>query len=180
PVADRVHLELVVAFDVVEVARPVPAVVVGDGGAVETGRGPDAGEGDEVGVDLRAVEIIQVARVARAGGTGHRGIDRMLVGPGGESASGVDHPEDRVHPYEIPRVDRLAAVERIAHQALRIDGVHAAVVPAVGRRAIVDAIELRLVEVVALFVFRASAARLTGDAAAMEHTIAGVLGRRGE
>src|SRR6185437_6645095 len=180
PVAHGVHFELIVALDVVEVPGPVAAVVVADGGAVHPGGGPDARQRNQVGIDLRTVEVIEVARHFGAGGAGDRGIDRMLIRPGGEAAGVVDHAENGVGAHEVPRIDRAAAMERVAYQALRIDRNRPAVELPVGRRAVVDAIELRLVEIIALLILRAGAVRLALDAVAVQDSIARVHRRWGQ
>src|SRR5262249_55956294 len=147
-VEDRVGLERVVALHVLEAVRPGAGLArVGDGRAGHAGGGGHAGQGDDGGVDLGRVVVVDVARVAAARAR-DRGVGRVLVRPGGVAVRGVDHAVDRVGAHEIPRVDGRAAGGGVARQAGRVDREDAAVHHAVGAAAV----EPGLVEVDAFLV----------------------------
>ena len=122
---------------------------------------------NHVGIDLGRIVVVHVARVVARPGNG--GIRRVLVGPGGIAAGGVNDPVNRVRADEIPGVNRQAVVERIAGQARGIDGFD----PAVGQAVGPAAVELRLVDVVAFFVFSGCTVRDSLDTGATGDSVAG-------
>src|SRR5215467_12259501 len=98
----------------------------------------------------------------------------MFIRPGRVSTRRVDDAVDRVRAEKIPRVHRLTAVEWIARQASGIDRLESAIKGPVRAAAV----ELRLIEVHALFVLRR---RAVGDPRRTwtgEHAVAGVVKRR--
>ncbi len=99
----------------------------------------------------------------------------MLVRPGGISAGMVNHAENGVRPDEIPGIDRLAAVERVADQFVGIDGFDAAVGSRVGGG---SAIELRLVDLDSFLILRSRSVGMAHAAAAVQNAVAGIGGRR--
>src|ERR1019366_389269 len=126
PVENRVDFQRVVALNVLEAVGPgrqVRAWIADCGAGYACGRG-HAGKANHVGVDFRRVEVVERSR-ANAGGD--RGVGGVLVGPCCVSASLVNNAEDAVGTDELPRVNGLATITRVADQSLGIDGGDAAV-----------------------------------------------------
>src|SRR3984957_6366998 len=121
PIHHRIDLQLVVAFDGIEVGGPVAAGVCGNIGAVLTVGCLETRDVDYIGIDFRRVVIVDVAGIGGSGGSGNDGIDRVLVGPGGEAAYGVDYAVNCVSADEVPGVNGVAAIEGIALELLRVD-----------------------------------------------------------
>ena len=144
---DGIDLEGVVALDVVEAVGPGGEVGagVGHGGAGHSGGCRDPGQGNDVGVDLGRIEVVE--RVGAA--AGDRGVGRMLVGPCGVTAGRVDDAEDGIGAHEIPGHRRARNLGGIAIDFGGVDGSDAAVGESCAGRA---AVELGLVEVDAFFV----------------------------
>ena len=80
-----------------------------------------AGERQLVGIHFGCVVIVDIAWAGCSGRPGNRGVNGVLVGPRGEAACGMDHAVDRVRADEVPGVNSLAAVKRIALQLVGID-----------------------------------------------------------
>ena len=85
-VEDRIHLQRVVALNVLEAVGPRGQVRTGiaNGGTGNAGRSRDAGKTDYVGVDFRSIEIVERGR-ADAGSD--RRVRGVLVRPRRVSAS---------------------------------------------------------------------------------------------
>jgi hypothetical protein len=116
-VQNGVHLECVVTLNVLETVGPRSSLRrIRNGRTRHFQRCRDSGQLHHRRVDLRRVIVIHVRAVARAT---HRRVRGMLVGPGSVAARLVDHAEDRIGAYEIPRINRVAGA--IAYQARRID-----------------------------------------------------------
>ena len=97
----------------------------------------------------------------------------MLVGPCRVSASLVNDAEDGVGADEIPRVNGIAAIARVADESLGIDGGDAAVGQRGAGRA---AVHFGLVDVDAFFIFGGGAGRGgAGSAGAGREAVAGGL-----
>src|SRR6185369_2080422 len=122
--ARRLGAGMILAGDLVEDRRDL-AVVVFLGGVDRAG--------DRillvfhVGFDLRRIEVID----AIAARTLDQIVGRIFVGPGGISAGGLDHVEDRVYANIRVRIGGRAAIGGIARQLLRIEA--AAGIDLVGR-----------------------------------------------
>ena len=99
----------------------------------------------------------------------------MLVGPCGEAAGGVGDTADRIGPDEIPGMNRLAVVERIARQSSGIDGVDSAIDQAIWPAAI----ERRLVDFDAFLVFSSGTVGDSHRTLASGDSIASVILRWG-
>src|SRR5262249_60684318 len=98
----------------------------------------------------------------------------MFVRPGRVSTRRVDHAVNRVRAEKVPRIHRLTAIEWIARQASGTDRFESAIKGPVRAASV----ELRLIEVHALFVLRR---RAVGDPSRTwtgEHAVAGVMKRR--
>ena len=80
------------------------------------------GNGNHVGIYFGRVVIVHVAGAGGSGRSGNGGIDGMLVRPSRVAARGVDHAVNGIRTDEIPGVNGVAAIERIAHQLVGIDG----------------------------------------------------------
>src|SRR5579871_2491530 len=101
----------------------------------------------------------------------------MLVRPCGVAARVVDDTEYRVGPYELPGIDRRAAVHRITGQAIRIDRGDSSVRQPSIRCA---AVELALLKIDPLLIFGGRAVRDAGRATTARDAIAGGYFRRCE
>ena len=126
-VEDRLHFQAVVALDVGKAVGP--RIAGRDRGLVRQRIARQAGrpfrrQRHRDRVDLGRVVIVDVGPVA---GTGDRRVCRVLVRPGSVAAGCVHHAKNRVRAYEIPRIDRSAAMRRIAFEPARIDRRDAAV-----------------------------------------------------
>src|SRR5580693_4769158 len=100
----------------------------------------------------------------------------MLVGPRRVSARAVHDAEDTVYADEFPRVNRRAALARIANQFFGIDGVDSAVGQG---RARSSAIDLGLIDIDSFFVLGGRSGRgPVGSARARSQPIAGGSGGR--
>src|SRR6266849_1540156 len=109
------YLQGVVALDVLEAVCPRAGLGrIGDRRAGHSTRSVYSRQTDDQGIDLRRVVVVEVGAVA---GSGYGGIGRVLIGPGGVAARGMDDSEDRVGPDEVPRKDRGAALGGVAGQA---------------------------------------------------------------
>jgi hypothetical protein len=122
-VEDRLHLQAVVALDVLEAVRPGirrsdrrlirKRVAAGHGGQRYRNR-----------VDFRRVVIVDVRTVAR---TRDRGVGRMLVRPGSVAPCRMHNAKNRIRANEAPRIDGIAVMGRIALEPHWIDRRDAAV-----------------------------------------------------
>src|SRR5262249_22035787 len=104
-VQDCLHLECVVALDVLEAVRVRASLRrVGYGSAGHAAwRAPRQRYNRRV--DFRGEIVVYVCAVARAG---YGGVGRMFVGPGRVPSLGVDHTENCVGADEVPRHDGRA------------------------------------------------------------------------
>src|SRR5579863_2405454 len=169
PVEDCVYLQGGVALDVFEAIRPGREVGFGIAnlGAGDARRRRHSGKSNHIGVDFGRVEVVQRAG-SDAGCDGS--IRGVLVGPGRESAGGVNHAENAVDSHELPWIDRSAALAWVTNQVLWIDGRNGTV----GQRSAGRApVELGLVEVDPFFVLgRCASRRGEGSARAGAKTVA--------
>ena len=105
PVHDRIHFQLVVALNVHKTIDPGATIWIRDGAAGQPGGRRDARQRNDVGIHVGRVVVIHVAGHCRAGRSRHRGVDRVLVRPGGAAAGGMDHSVNGVGPDEVPGID---------------------------------------------------------------------------
>src|ERR1700722_18379374 len=175
PVHHRVDLELVVAFDGIEVGGPVAAGVSGNMGTIRTVGSLEVRNVDHVGIYFRSIVIVHVGGAIRSRRTRDHGVHGVLVRPRCETARGVNYAINRVGADEVPRVNRFAAIERVALQLVGINGQY----PAIEHRVGTASIHLGLVDFDALFVLGLRSVNLPLDTVSTRQSVAGGrLGRR--
>src|SRR5205807_10559456 len=118
---------------------------------------------------FRGIVIIHVAGLIGSGGARNNSVNSVLVRPRCVAASGVDHAVNRVSADEVPGINRLAAVKRIAFELVGINGFHSAVNGGVSGKA---AVELRLVDFNAFLVFGLRPVDLSLEAASGRQSVA--------
>src|SRR5262245_59821991 len=102
---------------------------------------------------------------------GNGGIDRVLIGPRGVTAGGVDEAVDGICPDELPRIHRRTVVIRIARQPRGVDGFYSTISRSIGA----PAVEGCLVDFDTLFVLGCRAVCDSRCAGASKNTIPRII-----